>query len=69
MTYFKYQSKHIYYDEVGEGKSIVLLHDDTASSKMFEFLLPLYSKYFKVITIVFLGNGASVRVEKLPIDL
>lgn len=51
------------------GKPVVFLHGDTASSKMFEFLLPLYTDHFKVILIDFLGNGKSDRVEELPEDL
>ena len=48
---------------------VVFLHGDTASSKMFELLLPLYTDNFKVILIDFLGNGKSDRVEEFPVDL
>ena len=41
MSYFNYQSKKIFYKEVGGGKPLVMLHGDTASSVMFELLLPL----------------------------
>lgn len=69
MSYFTYQSKKIYYSERGEGKPVVFLHGDTASSKMFEPLLPLYEEHFKVILVDFLGNGKSDRVEKFQEDL
>lgn len=69
MAYFKYTDKNIYYEEIGSGFPVVLLHGDTASSKMFEMLLPLYQDYFKVILIDFLGNGKSDRIEKFPVDL
>lgn len=69
MSYFIYQSKKIYYSEQGSGMPVVFLHGDTASSKMFEFLLPLYTDNFKVILIDFLGNGKSDRVEEFPVDL
>lgn len=69
MSYFIYQSKKIYYSEQGFGKPVVFLHGDTASSKMFEFLLPLYTDNFKVILIDFLGNGKSDRVREFPVDL
>ena len=69
MSYFIYQSKKIYYSEQGSGKPVVFLHGDTASSKMFELLLPLYTDNFKVILIDFLGNGKSDRVEKFSMDL
>lgn len=66
MSYFIDQSKKIYYSEQGFGKPVVLLHGDTASSKMFEPLLPLYTEAFKVILIDFFGNGKSDRVEDFP---
>lgn len=59
MSYFYYQSKKIFYKETGTGKPLVMLHGDTASSVMFEFLLPLYQENFRVILIDFLGNGKS----------
>lgn len=69
MAYFKYENKKIYYKEIGSGVPLILLHGDTASSKMFEFLLPLYENFFKVILIDFLGNGKSDRIGKFPADL
>lgn len=69
MSYFKYHSKKIFYSETGNGKPVVMLHGDTASSAMFELILPLYQKNFKVVLIDFLGNGKSDRLEKFPPDL
>lgn len=53
MSYFNYQLKKIFYKEVGGGKPLVMLHGDTASSVMFELLLPLYQENFRVILIDF----------------
>lgn len=69
MAYFNYQSKKIFYKEVGVRKPLVMLHGDTASSVMFEFLLPLYQENFRVILIDFLGNGQSDRISKFPENL
>lgn len=69
MTYFIYQSKRIFYKEIGVGKPLIMLHGDTASSVMFEFLLPLYQENFRVVLIDFLGNGKSDRIEKFPENL
>lgn len=69
MSYFNYQSKKIYYKESGNGKPVVLLHGNTASSRMFELLLPLYEDKFHVILIDFLGHGRSDRLEEFPADL
>lgn len=62
MSYFNYQSKNIYYTETGNGKPVVFLHGNTASSKMFEPLLPLYEEHCKVILLDFLGHGRSDRL-------
>ena len=60
MSYFYYQSKRIYYTESGNGAPVLFLHGNTASSKMFELLLPLYEERFHVILIDFLGHGLSL---------
>ena len=46
MAYFTYQSKKIFYRETGNGEPLMLLHGNTASSVMFEMLLPLYQDNF-----------------------
>ena len=69
MAFFRYGQKNIYYEEIGEGLPVVLLHGDTASSKMFEPIIPLYADSFKVILMDFLGNGRSDRIEAFPSDL
>lgn len=69
MAYITYQSKRIFYQEIGNGKPVIMLHGNTASSRMFEPLLPLYQDNFTVILIDFLGNGKSDRVESFPTDL
>lgn len=69
MAYFKYQGKFIYYKEYGQGAPLIFLHGNTASSKMFELLMPLYTESFRCILIDFLGNGQSDRVEKFVPDM
>ena len=66
MSYFTYYGKKIFYREVGEGKPVLFLHGNTASSKMFEFILPLYQADCRVFLMDFLGNGRSDRVEEFP---
>lgn len=36
MSYFNYKGQNIYYNQVGDGKTILLLHGNTASSYIFE---------------------------------
>ncbi len=69
MPFFKYGDRAIFYEEYGTGKPLVFLHGNTASSKMFELLMPLYAENFRCILIDFLGNGQSDRVEHFSSDL
>ena len=69
MAYFKYQGKIVFYEVYGQGEPLVFLHGNTASSKMFEFLMPLYTDDFRCILIDFLGNGRSDRLENFSENL
>lgn len=69
MAYFTYHEKSVFYEEYGEGAPVVFLHGSTASSRMFELLMPLYTGKFRCILIDFLGNGRSDRVSGFPADL
>lgn len=69
MSYFKYQGKKVYYEERGVGTPLLLLHGNTASSRMFDEVISLYEKDFRVILIDFLGHGNSDRLDSFPDDL
>ncbi|MCD7900132.1 MAG: alpha/beta hydrolase [Bacteroides sp.] len=69
MPYFNYNGKNVYYLETGQGKPLLLLHGNTASSKMFNDVIKLYTNHFRIITIDFLGHGKSDRLEHFPTDL
>ena len=69
MSFFKYGDKLVFYKERGTGEPLVFLHGNTASSKMFELLMPLYEENFRCILIDFLGNGQSDRVEHFSSDV
>ncbi|MCT4598369.1 MAG: alpha/beta hydrolase, partial [Vallitalea sp.] len=68
MSYFKFENFKIYYRELGEGSPLIIIHGDTASSKMFMPELKFYSKNFKVILVDLVGQGKSQRVDKLPLN-
>ena len=69
MSYFYYQSKKIYYTETGSGKPVLFLHGNTASSRMFELLLPLYEDQLHVILIDFLGQDVYKRQVRMIMNL
>lgn len=68
MPFFKYKNKNIYYEEIGNGAPVLLLHGNTASSKMFDSLIDLYKDDYKLILIDFLGHGKSDRIDEFPTD-
>lgn len=68
MPYIKYADKNIYYEEIGSGFPLILLHGNTASSKMFSNITDLYTDNFKLIFIDFLGHGRSDRLKEFPAD-
>lgn len=63
MTFFNYKNKKVYYEEIGTGKPVLLLHGNTASSNMFLDVIESYTLNYKVILIDFLGHGKSDRLE------
>ncbi|MBW6410180.1 alpha/beta fold hydrolase [Clostridium weizhouense] len=68
MSYFEYKNYNIYYKEYGKGIPLLLIHGDSASSKMFIPELKFYSKNFRVITLDLVGQGKSKRVSELPLN-
>ncbi len=69
MSYFSFDNKRIYYNELGEGKPLLFLHGNTASSNMLIEFAEKYKNDFKVVLIDFLGHGKSDRLESFPTDL
>lgn len=69
MSYFIFENEKIYYNEVGVGTPLLLLHGNTASSMMFYEAVEKYKEHFKVILIDFLGHGQSNRLHEFPADL
>ena len=69
MAYFPYEGRSVFYEEFGQGSPVLFLHGNTASSRMFELLMPLYAEKFRCILLDFLGNGRSDRVERFSPDL
>ena len=69
MAYFDYNGKQVFYTVLGSGSPCLFLHGNSASSKMFEPILPLYTAGMQVILMDFLGNGQSDRIPRFPDEL
>ena len=69
MSYFPYGSHQIYYESRGAGKPLILLHGNTASSRMFDPIIPILAQKYRVITMDFLGCGRSDHLPSWPSEL
>lgn len=68
MSYFNYNQKKVYYYEKGVGSPIIIIHGNTASSKMQQGLVKKLQKDLRVISIDLPGHGKSERIDEWPID-
>ena len=68
MAYLKFENKAVFYEVIGSGYPLLLLHGNTASSKMFSSIVEMYSTDFKIILIDYPGHGKSERVTKFAPD-
>jgi pimeloyl-ACP methyl ester carboxylesterase len=66
--YFIYNNKQVFYEEIGTGEPLILLHGNSVSSKMFNSIIDLYKDDYKLILIDFLGHGESERVDVFTTD-
>ena len=69
MPFFGYDDSQIYYEEYGKGTPVIFCHGNTASSRMFSLLMPLYEDDMHCILIDFLGCGRSDRTASFPSDI
>ena len=56
----------IHYDEMGEGRPLVLLHGFLFSSAMWEAQVDVLRENYRVITVDFRGHGHSSPVNEWP---
>ncbi len=59
MAFIRFQKKNISYTDEGKGKTIVLLHGFTESSKIWTKFAADLSKRYRVVTIDLPGHGKS----------
>ncbi len=68
MPYYDFDGKQVFFDVIGQGDPLLLLHGNTASSSIFSHEIDFYSKYFQVIVMDFPGHGKSERLERFHTD-
>lgn len=69
MPHFDYKSHKVFYEVIGNGAPLLLLHGNTASSRMFGSITQKYAQNRHVIFLDFLGCGRSERVPVWAEDL
>ncbi len=68
MAFFDYNGCNVYYRELGQGPPLFLLHGNSVSSKLFDFVTGLYSDDYRLVLIDFAGHGRSDRLDAFPAD-
>jgi 3-oxoadipate enol-lactonase len=59
MSYFNQQGCQIYYEDVGRGEAVILIHGLGSSTKDWEYQIPELQKEFRVIAVDVRGHGRS----------
>ena len=57
--YFDYNGTKIYYEDTGQGESLILLHTFNGTSDSWKPYLDSFTRKFRVITVDMIGHGRS----------
>jgi pimeloyl-ACP methyl ester carboxylesterase len=68
LAFFEFEGKQIYYEVMGEGKPLLMLHGNSVSSALFDSCKLFFSQYYKVILMDFPGHGKSERLSSFRDD-
>lgn len=68
MAYFKFEGNDIYYEVLGSGSPLLLLHGNAVSSKLFDEYKFFFSEKFQVILFDYPGHGNSSRINSFRDD-
>lgn len=69
MSYFNQQGCQIYYEDVGRGEPVILIHGLGSSTLDWEYQIPELQKNFRVIAVDVRGHGRSgkpVQTYSIP---
>src|SRR5206468_6882277 len=59
---------HLYFETIGTGRPLILLHGGLGSGEMFEPILPTLSRHHRVIVVDLQGHGRTADIDR-PIDI
>jgi len=66
--YFDYHGTHIYYEDIGQGDPLLLLHNFNGTADSWKPYYENYSKTFRVIAVDMIGHGRSDILRKDDIE-
>jgi hypothetical protein len=52
MPFFKYNGYNVYYEETREGFPLIVLHGNSVSSKLFDYVIDLYSENNRITPLL-----------------
>ncbi len=68
MSKLDYNYKKIFFKLKGQGDPLLLLHGNTASSRMFRPVMGFLARHFRLILVDYPGHGRSDRIKDFPLD-
>lgn len=68
-SYVTVNDANLYYEEYGEGATLILLHGGLGSISNFKYVIPELSEHFKVLAIDSPGHGRSEQIDSLSYNI
>lgn len=68
-NYLELDETKVYFEEYGEGSTVLLLHGGMGSISDFNLLIPELSKHFKLIAIDSPSHGRSYKIDSLSYNI
>lgn len=68
MPIFKHQEIELFYEDIGEGRPLLLLHGLTSNSAMFYREIDFFKKERRIIALDSRGHGNSSRLEQYTLQ-
>jgi valacyclovir hydrolase len=68
LAFFEFDNRQVYYEVLGSGSPLLLLHGNSVSSRLFDSYKEYFSQYYKVVLFDYPGHGKSERLPKFRDD-
>lgn len=68
LAFFEFDGNQVFYEVIGEGSPLLMLHGNSVSSSLFGSCKEFFSQYYKVILFDYPGHGKSGRLPQFRDD-